>query len=57
MPLWRVGTPTIIHSGDFTMRKLVCLLILMLPIAFAVTGCEKGPAEKAGEKIDKAVGN
>ena len=40
------------------MRKLVCLLILMLPIAIAVTGCDdKGPAQKAGEKIDKATGN
>ncbi len=39
------------------MRKLVCLIILMLPIAFAVTGCDKGPAEKAGEKVDKAMGN
>jgi hypothetical protein len=40
------------------MLKLTRLLILVLPLAFVVTGCDdKGPAQKTGEKIDKAVGN
>ncbi|HEV2675407.1 MAG TPA: hypothetical protein VGV37_12765 [Aliidongia sp.] len=39
------------------MLKLTRLLILLLPLALVVTSCDdKGPAQKAGEKIDKAVG-
>jgi hypothetical protein len=44
--------------GGFHMLKLARLLILLLPVALLVTACDdKGPAQKAGEKIDKAVGN
>jgi hypothetical protein len=40
------------------MIKIARLLILLLPLALVVTGCDdKGPAQKAGEKIDKATGN
>jgi len=36
-------------------KKLLLVFVLMLSI-FAFTACEsKGPAEKAGEKIDNAV--
>ncbi len=31
------------------------LLVLSLSGVLGITGCKKGPAEKAGEKIDKAV--
>jgi len=37
------------------LKKLLTIMILTLSI-FAFTACEsKGPAEKAGEKIDQAV--
>lgn len=36
-------------------NKLITMMI-MGTLVFALTGCEKkGPAEKAGEKIDNAV--
>lgn len=36
--------------------KLIILLgILSSFVAFATVGCDKGPAEKAGEKIDEAA--
>jgi hypothetical protein len=35
------------------MRALVTVVTLVT--ALGVVGCEKGPMEKAGEKIDKAV--
>lgn len=31
------------------------IAVLALTFAVALTACEKGPAEKAGEKIDNAV--
>ena len=31
------------------------LMITLLFAAFSLTGCEKGPAEKAGESIDQAA--
>ena len=37
------------------LKKFLAIMILILAI-FAFTACEsKGPAEKAGEKIDQAV--
>ena len=37
------------------LKKLITMIVLGLSI-FAFTACEsKGPAEKAGEKIDQAV--
>ncbi len=37
------------------LKKLITMIVLSLSI-FAFTACEsKGPAEKAGEKIDQAV--
>ena len=37
------------------LKKLITVIVLSLSI-FAFTACEsKGPAEKAGEKIDQAV--
>lgn len=30
-------------------------LVIVLALGLAVAACEKGPAEKVGEKIDKAV--
>ena len=37
------------------LKKFIAIMILILSI-FAFTACEsKGPAEKAGEKIDQAV--
>jgi len=37
------------------LKKFLAIMILILSI-FAFTACEsKGPAEKAGEKIDQAV--
>ena len=38
------------------MKALKSILIVSVLLGgLAVTGCNKGPAEKAGEKIDKAV--
>lgn len=34
-------------------RQIVCIGMLGLPLV--VAGCEKGPAEKAGSKIDSAM--
>ncbi|MBA4148260.1 MAG: hypothetical protein H0X66_09100 [Verrucomicrobia bacterium] len=31
------------------------LFIFVLGGVLSITGCEKGPMEKAGEKVDKAV--
>ena len=37
------------------LKKLLIIIVLILSI-FAFTACEsKGPAEKAGEKIDQAA--
>jgi hypothetical protein len=36
------------------LKKVICCL-LMLGFITILAGCEKGPAEKAGEKIDKTV--
>ena len=36
-------------------RFTVLFVLVMLALAFAQIGCEKGPAEKAGKEIDKAV--
>lgn len=35
-------------------KKAIALLLTVLALAF-FAGCRKGPAEKAGEKIDKAM--
>ena len=40
------------------MKPLLLSLFCLLPFAASVVSCrEKGPAEKAGESIDKAVDN
>ncbi len=39
------------------MLKIARVLLLLLPLALVVASCDKGPAEKAGEKVDKAMGN
>jgi hypothetical protein len=38
------------------MTKFLRLLVLFVPLAFAVTGCDekKGPAEKTGQAVDNA---
>lgn len=38
-------------------RRIVSLLFVLILVvgAMAVSGCKKGPGEKAGEKVDKAV--
>ena len=38
------------------MTKFLRLLVLFLPLALVVTGCDdkKGPAEQTGQKIDNA---
>ena len=41
-----------------TTRRLIAVPALAAAIALSFTGCEKkGPAEKAGEKIDRAGEN
>jgi len=35
--------------------RILTALVLGLGLASFVSSCEKGPAEKAGEKIDNAV--
>jgi len=32
------------------------MLAMVIPACFALQACDKGPAEKAGEKVDKAIG-
>jgi len=39
------------------MLKVARLQLMLLPLALVVASCDKGPAQKAGEKIDKATGN
>ena len=36
-------------------RVRALVTVVALVTALGVVGCEKGPMEKAGEKIDKAV--
>jgi len=39
-----------------TLIRKVLLLVCSLMLVFSLASCEKkGPAEKAGEKIDKAI--
>lgn len=39
-----------------TLIRIVLLTVCSLMLVFSLASCEKkGPAEKAGEKIDKAV--
>jgi predicted small lipoprotein YifL len=35
-------------------KKTIALLLAAIALA-SFAGCEKGPAEKAGEKVDKAM--
>jgi len=37
------------------LTKVIFLCVLCSFVAVATIGCEKGPAEKAGEKLDEAV--
>ena len=37
------------------MKKLIAATISIFVLVFAITGCEQGTAESAGEKIDDAV--
>jgi len=41
------------------MKSLIVPITIMLALSLIMllSACEKGPAEKAGEKIDKAVEN
>jgi hypothetical protein len=45
-------------SMKFVTRSLVCLTLALVCCGFGI-GCEaeKGPAQKAGEKVDSAVQN
>ncbi|PSJ17985.1 hypothetical protein [Nitrosomonas supralitoralis] len=38
------------------MNKLILSIILILSV-FILTGCAEGPAERAGETIDRGIGN
>ena len=39
------------------MKKTLIISACLLPLLGAMTSCEKkGPAEKAGEKVDNALG-
>lgn len=40
-----------------TTRRLLAIPTLTAAFALSLAGCEKGPAEKAGQKIDKAGEN
>lgn len=35
--------------------KFLVAFFIVASAAFAISGCEKGPAEKAGEQIDQGV--
>jgi hypothetical protein len=48
-----IGGTTMHKIGGMAMYKQLGIIALGLGIALAA--CEKGPAEKAGERIDKAV--
>ncbi|WP_373079659.1 hypothetical protein [Zhongshania sp.] len=37
--------------------KILVAFFIVASAVFAVSGCEKGPAEKAGERIDQGVEN
>jgi len=37
------------------LKKVIFLSILCSFVAVVTIGCEKGPAEKAGQKVDEAV--
>lgn len=37
--------------------KVLVAFFIVASAVFAVSGCEKGPAEKAGERIDQGVEN
>ena len=40
------------------MKSKILIVTLLMSFMFALTGCEeKGPAEKAGEKIDNVTSN
>jgi hypothetical protein len=38
-------------------RKLIFVLVMIFGSAVALTGCDQGPAEQAGENVDNAVEN
>ena len=38
-------------------RMVVSAIMASLVAGFCLTGCEKGPMQKAGEKVDEATGN
>jgi hypothetical protein len=38
-------------------RKLIFIILMVFGSALALTGCNEGPAEQAGEKLDNAVEN
>jgi len=39
-------------SHAYTVCGIICAALLF---GFALTGCQDGPAEKAGRKVDRAV--
>lgn len=39
-----------------SLKKMAAAILILLAIGFGAAGCEeKGPAEKAGEKVDEAL--
>jgi hypothetical protein len=37
------------------LRTFAMIALATAPIAFSLAACDKGPAERAGERIDRAV--
>ncbi len=47
--------PPKVNGGAMSLKKLLTIIVLILFVS-AFTACEsKGPAEKAGEKIDETI--
>ena len=47
-----------IERGERLMRKLMTSMLMATLVAgVCLTGCEKGPLQKAGEKVDEVTGN
>jgi len=38
-------------------RMLMSVVVAMLVAGMGLAGCEKGPLQKAGEKVDEVTGN
>ena len=56
MPFGTVGTFLVPHTDGMKIIRNVIFVFALFSIALATTACpEKGPMEKAGEKVDDAV--